>query len=231
MAVGLALEDVAPAATEGRGAGLSVPPGTTAVLAGREGAGKSRLVRLLMGLDPARGVVRMGDDAYDLADGLLPPRSALGAVLDPAVLQSGLVCGDNIRLGERAAPRGRRRRTEEVVEALGIEEQVLGLHPHRVPARTRQVVSLAQMLAAGKQVIVWDLARADLWTDFERARRSYEELTWLVLVQSARAALTHGQHAGILERGWVSCFGPAATVHERLSFAVALRAESEARSG
>ncbi len=227
-AVGLALDGVAPADLTGHGATLTVPPGQTAVLAGREGAGKSRLVRTLMGLDPGRGRVCVGEDAHDLAAGPPPPRSPLGAILDPPVLQSGLECGANIRLGERAAPRGRRRRAEEVVEALGIEDRLLGLHPEHVPLRGRQVVSLAQMLAAGKLAVVWDLARADLWADLDRARAAFGEVTWLVLVQSARAALVHGQHAGILERGWVTCYGPRAEVAERLAFAVALRAEDGA---
>jgi hypothetical protein len=87
------------------------------------------------------------------------------------------------------------------------------------------VVSLAQMLTAGKTAIVWDLARTDLWEDLARARRHFPEVTWLVLVHSARAALVHGQHAGILERGWVTCYGPTAEVAERTAFVVALRAE------
>ena len=227
-AVGLSLEDVAPLGGVGHGATLSIPPGETAVLAGREGAGKSRLVRVLMGSEPARGRVRVGDDEHDLSRGPLPPRSGLGAILDPPVLQSGLVCGENIRLGERAGPRDRRRRARDVVEVLEIEDRILGLFPHHVPLRGRQVVSLAQMLAAGKRAIVWDLARADLWADLERARAAYREVTWLVLVQSARAALLHGEHAGILERGWVSCYGRRAEVAERTAFVVALRAEGGA---
>jgi branched-chain amino acid transport system ATP-binding protein len=224
-AVGLALRGVAPSDVSGHGVTLSVPPGQTAVLAGREGAGKTRLVRALMGLEPARGRVRVGDDEHDLAAGPLPPRSALGAILDPPVLQSGLECAANIRLGERAAPRGRRRRVEEVVEALAIEDRLLGLHPQQLPLRGRQVMALAQMLAAGKLAVVWDLARADLWADLDRARAAFGEVTWLVLVQSARAALVHGQHAGILERGSVTCYGPRTEVVERLPFVVALRAE------
>jgi ABC-type branched-subunit amino acid transport system ATPase component len=224
--VGLSLEDVAPVAAAGHGATLSIRPGQTAVLAGREGAGKSRLVRVLMSTEPGRGRVRMGDEEYDLGRGPLPPRSALGAILDPPVLQSGLVCGENIRLGERAAPRDRRRRARDVVEILEIEDRILGLHPQHVPLRGRQVVSLAQMLAAGKQAIVWDLARVDLFADLDRARAAYPEVTWLVLVQSARVALLHGQHAGILERGWVSCYAPRAEVAERTAFAIALRAEA-----
>ncbi|HEX6492414.1 MAG TPA: ATP-binding cassette domain-containing protein, partial [Candidatus Dormibacteraeota bacterium] len=143
-AAGLALEDVAPVGGAGHGATLSIPPGETAVLAGREGAGKSRLVRALMGGEPARGIVRMGDEEYDLGRGPLPPRSELGAILDPPVLQSGMECGENIRLGERAAPRDRRRRARDVVEVLEIEDRILGLHPQHVPLRGRQVVSLAQ---------------------------------------------------------------------------------------
>jgi len=224
-AVGLSLEDVAPAGAVGHGATLSIPAGETAVLAGREGAGKSRLVRVLMGGEPARGLVRIGDEEHDLGRGPLQPRSSLGAILDPPVLQSGLDCGENIRLGERAAARDRRRRARDVVEALEIEDRILALHPQHVPLRGRQVVSLAQMLAAGKSAIVWDLARADLWADLERARAAYPEVTWLVLVQSARAAVVHGQHAGLLERGWVTCYGPAAEVVERTAFAIALRAE------
>ena len=216
-AVGLSLEDVAPLGGVGHGATLSIPPGETAVLAGREGAGKSRLVRVLMGSEPARGRVRVGDDEHDLSRGPLPPRSGVGAILDPPVLQSGLVCGENIRLGERAGPRDRRRRARDVVEVLEIEDRILGLHPQHVPLRGRQVVSLAQMLAAGKRAVVWDLARA-----------AYREVTWLVLVQSARAALLHGEHAGILERGWVSCYGRRAEVAERTAFVVALRAEGGA---
>lgn len=224
-AVGLALEDVAPAGATGHGASLSIPAGETAVLAGREGAGKSRLVRVLMGSEPGRGLVRTGEEQHDLARGPLPARWALGAILDPPVLQSGLDCGENLRLGERAGTRDRRRRARDVVEALEIEDRILALHPQHVPLRGRQLISVAQMLAAGKRAIVWDLARADLWADLERARAAYPEVTWLVLVQSARAAMLHGQHAGILERGWVSCYGRTAEVVERAAFAIALRAE------
>ncbi|HEX3607820.1 MAG TPA: ATP-binding cassette domain-containing protein [Candidatus Dormibacteraeota bacterium] len=224
-AVGLALEGVAPADLAGAGASLSVPEGETAVLAGREGAGKSRLVRVLMGLDPGRGRVRIGGEEHDLDRGPLPAGAGLGAILDPPVLQSGLECGANVSFAERAAPRRLRRRAQDVVEALGIEERLLGLLPQHVPLRGRQQVSLAQMLAAGKTAVVWDLARSDLWADLDRARAAFPEVTWLVLVQSARAAVRHGQHAGILERGWVTCYGPRAEVTERLAFGIALRAE------
>jgi len=226
-AAGLTLEGVAPVELSGAGASVSIPPGETAVLAGREGAGKSRLVRVLMGLDPGRGRVRLDGEEHDLARGHLPSGSGLGAILDPPVLQSGLECGANIRFAERAAPRRRRRRAEDVVEALGIEDRLLRLLPQQVPLRGRQQCSLAQMLAAGKTAIVWDLARLDLWSDLHRAQGAFPEVTWLVLVQSARAALRHGQHAGILERGWVTCYGPRAEVAQRLAFDIALRAEGQ----
>lgn len=225
--VGLALEGVGPVDGIGHGATLSIPPGETAVLAGREGAGKSRLVRALMGIEPGRGIVRVGVEEHDLARGPLIPRSAVGAVLDPPVLQSGLVCGENIRLAERTGAKSRRRPAKEVAEALELDDRILTLHPQHVPLRGRQVVSLAQMLAAGKQAIVWDLARSDLWQDFDRARAHFREVTWLVLVQSARAALRHGQHIGIIERGWVSLYGRRAEIEGRPAFAIALRAEGE----
>src|SRR6266851_1610522 len=77
--------------------------GYTVVAQARDGVTAVQLAERhqpdLVVIEAARGMVRMGDQAYDLGSGPLPPRSALGAVLDPPVLQSGLVCGENIRLG------------------------------------------------------------------------------------------------------------------------------------
>ena len=222
----MALEAVAPAGADHEGATLSVPAGALAVVAGREGAGRSRLVRVLMGMEAGRGVVVVGEDRHDLATGPVPPAFPLGTVLDPPALQSSLSCGANIRLGQRAAARGRGRRPDDVVEALGIDPRILGLPPQLVPPRARQVVCLAQMLAAGKRAVVWDLGRADQWADVDRARRGVAGVTWLVLVQPAIVAVRHGELAGILERGRVSCFGAVAEVRDRLPFTVALRGEA-----
>lgn len=230
MAMGLRLEAVAPAGAGGEGVTLDVPAGALAVVAGREGAGRSRLLRVLMGMEAGRGVVSAGGNRHDLATGPMPPAFPVGAVLDPPALQSSLSCGANIRLGRRAAHRGRGRRPEDVVEALGIDPRVLDLPPQLVPPRVRQAVSLAQMLAAGKQAVVWDMYRADQWADVERARRHVGGVTWLVLVQPASAAVRHGQLAGILESGRVSCFGAADEVRDRLPFAIALRAERVAET-
>ena len=228
MEVGLALDNVAPGGAEAGGATLRVPAGAIAVLAGREDASRSGLVRVLLGLEAARGTLLAGAERHDLAAGPPPPSLGLGAVLDPPVLQSSLTCGENVRLGQRAAPRGRGRPAGEVVAALEIEGRMLDLQPGLVPPRTRQVVSLAQMLAAGKRAVVWNLARSDLWVDLERAHRRFPEVTWLVLAASAGAARRRGELAGILEGGHVSCFGRSEEVRNRLPFAVALRAEAGA---
>lgn len=84
---------------------LRLPARGTTVLFGPSGSGKSSLLRIAAGLEPAaRGCVRIGGETWQDADSFLPPhRRALGVVFQHAALLPHLSVLDNLRYGWKRA--------------------------------------------------------------------------------------------------------------------------------
>ncbi len=83
-----------------RGATLSVPQGTCTVLMGRNGVGKTTLLRAIMGLVSVRsGSVRFGDRELARAETSERARVGIGYVPQGREIFSDLTVEDNLRVG------------------------------------------------------------------------------------------------------------------------------------
>lgn len=108
-----------------RGVNLRIPYGHTVALVGRNGGGKSTLVKLLCRFyDPTRGAILF--DGVDIRD--VPPdelRSRIGAVFQDFVAYE-LTAEDNIAVGDLTAADDPRR-LEQAAQAAGVHEVLAAL--------------------------------------------------------------------------------------------------------
>jgi molybdate transport system ATP-binding protein len=200
---------------------LAAAAGTTTVLIGESGAGKTSILRALAGLDrPARGRITVDgvdwlDTEHDLS---LPPwRRAVGYVPQDYALFPHLTVEQNVAFGldaEGVAPAERRRRVQEALAVAGV-----GGLDHRLPQRLsggeQQRVALARALAPAPRLLLLDepLAALDLQTR-RVVRTELRELLGrlpcitVYVTHSPMEALVFGDRIVVLERGRVSQAGP-----------------------
>jgi molybdate transport system ATP-binding protein len=152
-------------------------PGSTTVLVGESGAGKTSVLRLLAGLDRLdEGRVALGARCLaDAAGGVhLPPwRRDLGYVPQDYALFPHLSVFDNVAFGPRAAGTPSRRLAAVVGEALdlvGVGE-LARRRPHELSGGQQQRVALARALALRPALLLLDEPLSSLDLQTRRALR------------------------------------------------------------
>jgi molybdate transport system ATP-binding protein len=202
-------------------ADLEVAAGSTLVLAGESGAGKTTVLRLLAGLDrPDAGrVVVDGEPWFDDAAGVaLPARArAVGYVAQDYALFPHLSVRENVAFGPRAAGAGGRaaqRLADEVLARLGLADFATR-RPAQLSGGQQQRVALARALVLRPRLLLLDepLSALDLAT--RRAVRG--ELRQLLaelpcasvyVTHSPQEAMVFGDRITVLEGGRPTQTGP-----------------------
>jgi len=200
---------------------LAAVAGTTTVLVGESGAGKTTILRLLAGLDrPATGRVTVNGVAWlDSARGVsrAPWERDVGYVPQDYALFPHLSVEENVGFGLRAlrlAPAERQRRVREALAtagAAGLEARM----PDGLSGGEQQRVALARALAPAPALLLLDepLAALDLQTR-RSVRTELRELLGrlpcitVYVTHSPVEALVFGDRIVVLERGRVSQIGP-----------------------
>ncbi len=101
-----------------RGASLTVPEGSCTCVMGRNGVGKTTLLRAIMGLVPVRsGSVRFADRELAGADASVRARVGIGYVPQGREIFPELTVEENLRVGT-LTQRGKRRELPELVFRL-----------------------------------------------------------------------------------------------------------------
>jgi len=198
---------------------FSIAPGERVALLGRNGAGKSTVVRLIAGLErPAEGTAWVGD--WDTRH-CVPEQLAwrVGSVFQHADQQLfAPTVRDDVSFGPRALGVGEReveRRTDRALEDLDLTEHA-GHHPYDLPPALRKLAALAGALALEPALLVLDEPTIGL----DRALRA--RVTRALLERSARSVallvITHDltfaaetlDRGLVLDRGWIARDEPLA---------------------
>jgi phospholipid/cholesterol/gamma-HCH transport system ATP-binding protein len=202
-----------------RGVSLEVPDGLTTVLLGRSGAGKSVLLKQVVGLiRPDRGAVWVDDHRVDQLDreDLIPVRREIGYVFQFAALFDSLTCADNLRLGL----------VRQGMDAVAIEERVtaalamVGLpevaarYPAELSGGMRKRVGIARAVALRPRYILWDepttgldpVTTATMDLLIQRVARELG-VTSVVVTHDLGSAFTVGDRVALLHEGRIRAHG------------------------
>jgi len=147
-----------------RGITLDVEEGTTFVVLGASGSGKTVLLKHVIGLlKPDRGSVRVDGMDISALDGrqLTEARRVFGMVFQGAALFDSMTVFDNVafpvRERERRIPHHELlARVIESLRVVDLGEDVLDEWPSQLSGGMRKRVSLARALVANPKIVLYD---------------------------------------------------------------------------
>ncbi|HZF06395.1 MAG TPA: ATP-binding cassette domain-containing protein [Patescibacteria group bacterium] len=193
---------------------LTVEPGATHVLLGSSGAGKSTILRLILGLlRPDGGEVRV------------EPTAPMGYVVQEGALYPHLPAARNVALPARAANWSAERqaaRLDALAALVGLEPELMARYPHQLSGGQRQRVSLMRALMLDPPVLLLDeplgaldpITRASLQTQLVRVFGELRK-TVIVVTHDVREAFVLGSVITLLSQGRVVQQGTLADLAQR----------------
>jgi molybdate transport system ATP-binding protein len=193
---------------------LKAEPGSTFVLVGESGAGKTTILNILAGLlRPDRGRIKLeGWDLFDGERGIAMPANErpIGYVFQDYVLFPHLTVFENVAFGLRAqglAETQVRRETKQILDQLGIGD-LASRKPGHLSGGQRQRVALSRALVLKPRLLLLDepLSAIDLQTRREvrtELRRILADLPCITLfvTHSPFEAMVFGSQVGVVEHG------------------------------
>ncbi|MDO5752888.1 ABC transporter ATP-binding protein [Arthrobacter sp.] len=140
-------------------------PGRTLGVVGESGSGKTTTARMALGLiKPDAGDVRLFGKPWSAVpeSGRRSRRSSLGAIyqdplssFDPR-LSTGSLLADALSSGATRNPRSHSKRINELLEMVGLEQDVAARNPARLSGGQRQRLAIARALAPNPRVLICD---------------------------------------------------------------------------
>jgi len=204
-----------------RGIDLTVPAGTCTALLGRNGVGKTTLLRCLMGLLPVRSG-RIAFDGKDIAHLTAYQRARLGIGYVPQGREifPRLTVAENLAVGEAAAGRGRSIAPRDELEALFPALRTMQKRRGGdLSGGQQQQLAIARALVARPRLLLLDEPtegiQPSIVKDIERVLRVLLErgMTILLVEQYVDFAKSLAQHYAILSRGQVVDRGEVAKLN------------------
>jgi phospholipid/cholesterol/gamma-HCH transport system ATP-binding protein len=147
-----------------KGISLDIPKGTTCVILGGSGSGKTVLMKHVIGLlKPDRGSVLVGGVEIARLAGkeLTEARRMFGMVFQQAALFDSMTVFDNVAFPlkerKRSIPAAElRERVVEKLRVVDLEERVLPLYPAELSGGMKKRVALARALIHDPQIVLYD---------------------------------------------------------------------------
>jgi phospholipid/cholesterol/gamma-HCH transport system ATP-binding protein len=149
-----------------KGISLTIPKGTTYVVLGGSGSGKTVLMKHVIGLlRPDRGTVRVGGTEITALQGkaLNDARQMFGMVFQGAALFDSMTVFENVAFPITEKRRRDRIRADEVrarviekLKVVDLGEEVLDRWPAELSGGMRKRVALARALVSDPQVVLYD---------------------------------------------------------------------------
>jgi phospholipid/cholesterol/gamma-HCH transport system ATP-binding protein len=149
-----------------KGISLSIPKGTTYVVLGGSGSGKTVLMKHVIGLfKPDRGAVVVNGLEISRLEGkaLTDARQVFGMVFQGAALFDSMTVFENVAFPltekswrHRKSPEEIRARVVEKLKVVDLGEEVLGRWPSELSGGMRKRVALARALVSDPQVVLYD---------------------------------------------------------------------------
>ncbi len=206
-----------------RGASIIVPEGKTVSILGANGAGKSGILRAIIGLTPSTGSVLFY--AKEINGMSVHDRSMLGIQLVPEGRRvfSGLSVGENLLAGAynfRSDKNGVARESQRVLKIFPALRDRLKQTGGTLSGGEQQMLAIARGLMARPKLLMMDEPTMGLAPIIiEMLSDALEEIrksgvTTLLVEQNARLALDISDYAYFLQLGEIVMEGPSADMKE-----------------
>jgi phospholipid/cholesterol/gamma-HCH transport system ATP-binding protein len=193
---------------------FSVRTGHMMILLGASGAGKSVVLKLILGLlKPDSGVIRLRGQRIDTMseEQLLQMRGDIGMLFQESALFDSLTVAENVgyRLYEeiQMAPEEVRRRVEEVLGFIGLEDYIDRM-PSELSGGQRRRVAIARAFAAKPRHLLIDDPTSGLdpitakTVDNEIIKlRDLEHVTSIVVTHQLQDAFYVATHEAVRDNG------------------------------
>jgi len=147
-----------------KGISLSVPKGTTCVILGGSGSGKTVLMKHVIGLlKPDQGTVFVNEIEIPKLEGreLTDARRMFGMVFQQSALFDSMTVLENVAFPlkerqRRLGPNEIRQRVVEKLKVVDLGEEVLPLYPAELSGGMKKRVALARALIHDPAVVLYD---------------------------------------------------------------------------
>ncbi|KPK07627.1 MAG: urea ABC transporter ATP-binding protein [Betaproteobacteria bacterium SG8_39] len=162
-----------------RGLSFELPPGKVTALLGRNGVGKTTLLKTLMGLVPAAsGSVRIGGEDISRLPPFRRARAGIGYVPQGREIFPRLTVEENLRMGLAARP-GRTQLPERIFELFPVLKQMLRRRGGDLSGGQQQQLAIGRALAMEPKLMIFDEPtegiQPSIIKDIERAIRVLAE--------------------------------------------------------
>ena len=202
------------------GVDIVVTPGQAVGLMGRNGMGKTTLIRAMLGLLP----LRAGQVLIDGQDvGSAPPfqraRRGIAVVPEGRGVFASLTVRENLELAARPGLDGRRDWTfERVLDTFPRLNQRIGNRGDQLSGGEQQMVAIGRALMTNPRLLVLDeateglapLVRDEIWAVIAAIRES--RIATLVVDRTVAAILSVVDRSTVLVKGRVAFDGPPAVL-------------------
>jgi branched-chain amino acid transport system ATP-binding protein len=203
-----------------RGVSLELPAGVSLGLLGRNGMGKTTLIRTLMGyVRTAKGHVRW--DGEDVTN--VPPeriaRLGVGYVPEGRGIFANLSVRENLVMTARRGPDGRNDWTlERVLATFPRLGERLGHGGQQLSGGEQQMLAIGRALMTNPKLMILDEATeglapmivAEIWRVIAEIRST--GISTLIVDRNYRAVLAHTDRAIVLEKGLIVMAGTSAAL-------------------
>ncbi|MBM3219177.1 MAG: ATP-binding cassette domain-containing protein [Candidatus Rokubacteria bacterium] len=198
---------------------LLIAAGTTHVLLGSSGSGKSTILRLILGLlQPDAGEVKVDADTER-------PSRSIGYVVQEGALYPHLTVARNVALAARAEgweDARQRTRLRALAELAGLDGELLDRYPAELSGGQRQRVGLMRALMLDPPILLLDeplgaldpITRAELQTQLVRIFGELRK-TVVLVTHDVREAFVFGAGITLLNHGRVVQHGTFADLARR----------------
>jgi len=199
------------------GVSIAVRPGEAVGLLGRNGMGKTTLIRTLLGLVPAsRGRIEVyGIDMTQQPTERLV-RHGIGYVPEGRGIFPNLSVRENLVMGARAGRGGRRDWTlERVLETFPRLAERIDHGGNQLSGGEQQMLAIGRALMTNPDLMILDeateglapLVVAEIWRIIALIRAN--GIASLIVDRNYRAVLAHSDRGVVLEKGRVVLEGPS----------------------
>ncbi len=145
------------------GVDLDVAPGTSMVVIGGSGSGKSVLLKCILGLiEPDAGNIRIDGEDVLAMDAAARARTTarIGMLFQAGALFDSLLVWENVAFGllaqHKATRTDARRRAGEILAQVGLDPSVGDLSPAELSGGMQKRVALARAIAAQPDILFFD---------------------------------------------------------------------------